>query len=42
MPFNEDFYYEYVADSPIKVYAGSAMKMTIYIPKRHIKVWIMS
>ena len=32
MPFNEDFYYEYEADSPIKVYAGSAMKMTIYIP----------
>ena len=32
MPFNEDFYYEYKADSPIKVYAGSAMKMTIHIP----------
>ncbi|MBQ3193828.1 MAG: leucine-rich repeat protein [Oscillospiraceae bacterium] len=32
MPFNEDFYYEYEADSPIKVYAGSAMKMTIHIP----------
>jgi len=37
MPFNEDFYYEYVADSPIKVYAGSAMKMTIYIPEAAYK-----
>ena len=32
MPFNEEFYYEYEADSPIKVYAGNAMHMTFYIP----------
>ena len=37
MPFEEDFYYEYVADSPIKVYAGSAMKMTIHIPEAAYK-----
>ena len=33
MPFNEEFFYEYEADSPIKVYAGNAMKMTFYIPE---------
>ncbi len=33
MPFEDDFYYEYVADSPIKVYAGSAMRMTFHIPE---------
>lgn len=33
MPFGEEFFYEYVADSPIKVYAGDAMKMTLYIPE---------
>ena len=37
MPFNEEFYYEYVADSPIKVYAGSAMKMTFRIPEAAYK-----
>ena len=37
MPFDEDFYYEYVADSPIKVYAGSAMKMTFHIPEAAYK-----
>ncbi len=33
MPFEEEFYYEYEANSPIKVYAGSAMHMTFYIPE---------
>ena len=37
MPFKENFYYEYEADSPIKVYAGSAMKMTIHIPEAAYK-----
>ena len=32
MPFEEDFYYEYEAESPIKVYAGNAMRMKFYIP----------
>ncbi|MCL1857665.1 MAG: leucine-rich repeat protein [Oscillospiraceae bacterium] len=32
MPFDERFSYEYVAQDPIKVYAGSAMHMTFYIP----------
>ncbi len=33
MPFDEDFYYDFVADSPIKVYAGSAMQLTFHIPE---------
>ncbi|MBR5527432.1 MAG: hypothetical protein IKV97_00400, partial [Clostridia bacterium] len=32
MPFEEEFHYEYEADSAIKVYAGSAMHMTIEVP----------
>ena len=33
MPFQEDFFYEYEVDSPIRVYAGDAMKMTFYLPE---------
>ena len=32
MPFAEEFHYEYEAQSPIKVYAGSAMQLTFEIP----------
>jgi len=32
MPFEEEFHHEYIADNPIKVYAGSAMHMDIRIP----------
>ncbi|MCD8054101.1 MAG: leucine-rich repeat protein, partial [Lachnospiraceae bacterium] len=33
MPHEEEFYYEFEANSPIKVYAGSAMQMTFHIPE---------
>lgn len=32
MPFEEEFHYEYVAQNPIKVYAGSAMHLTFIVP----------
>ena len=32
MPFCETFEYKYTAASPLKVYAGSAMHMTFYVP----------
>ena len=32
MPFGETFEYKYTAASPLKVYAGSAMHMTFYVP----------
>ena len=32
MPFEEKFHHEYVAQSPIKVYAGSALHMTFEVP----------
>jgi len=33
MPFEEEFHYSYKAQSPIKVYAGSAMHMTFVAPE---------
>ena len=32
MPFYEPFKYEFIAHDPIKVYAGSALHLTFYIP----------
>ena len=32
MPFEEEFKYEFTSAEPIKVYAGSAMHMNIYVP----------
>ena len=32
MPFEEEFHYEYTTSSPLKVYAGSALHMDIYVP----------
>ena len=32
MPFGEQFGYEYTTDEPVKVYAGSALKMNLVVP----------